>query len=782
MTTTRPMVDLLFEGDQPDMKVNPESKKELALRRELIDHFNDLYQQVPDVTMDAEQALEQGLIDEKKLAALYKNLTALLESDPSNARIILYLPFELLPRKNSSSRKQKALTEAENTFIDSYLKSWRSLFSEYDVRANFVDGNILEPELKESMPMVNKASHLIPELVERNLISMSEVIAMLEKNPDQTLKDSILNTLPVLGDRGLISADEWQQLLFSSDKSLVAAAFKSSQTLEKEHTLTKKETARVLELFDPVQYQDVAAQEMYLVFQDYFQGIRQLVEQSNVSPKDLDNFTQLLIAGTRFWSMNREASDVVAQMANLLDSPLTKALSSPANFKAACEAKPVQDWVRLWDKKFLDEAGQAEVPGSFSNEVMDTEKVWQKISQALQESKPAEGGKATKKINLGNVLKGLETEIGQITEQYDIAEPKILSEARIEWEKLDKQNQLLDQRTQELAKYIVSGQLDYTELDQLISGRNELHNLAGITTIGKAVEALTKEEDPRAKELCDHFGNILPNVWAKGSTETQDALISVLSRWKALGVIDDKYFEQIDLRLPSLDATNQLSPAESQEVARIITSIERDPELSKMVYPACLVFGSKVKGYGTKAADVDKAVFIRPEVDWKNRAKLKKLLEEKFRDKKGHGKVTEFWLEQDGNNLKVRDVPLDDIFVAEKDWVHVLFQAMWKGNTEQIKELQQQLLPWYLEARNMPEGDLTRKKWLRKMEREVCQYRLMHKGYSRFYPRQGEIETANSHLIDSESSFWDPGYRRLATKLFLRKVFLPTASSKKRKE
>ena len=66
--------------------------------------------------------------------------------------------------------------------------------------------------------------------------------------------------------------------------------------------------------------------------------------------------------------------------------------------------------------------------------------------------------------------------------------------------------------------------------------------------------------------------------------------------------------------------------------------------------------------------------------------------------------------------------------------------------------------------------------WLRQLELEALQYRLMHKGYSRFYPLNAMAETTktqNSFLIDSESAFWDSGYRRLATKLFISRVFLP---------
>ena len=41
------------------------------------------------------------------------------------------------------------------------------------------------------------------------------------------------------------------------------------------------------------------------------------------------------------------------------------------------------------------------------------------------------------------------------------------------------------------------------------------------------------------------------------------------------------------------------------------------------------------------------------------------------------------------------------------------------------------------------------------------------------YKKQG---TKNSDLIDWKSDYWDPGYRRIATKLFLSRVFLPDLS------
>jgi hypothetical protein len=65
------------------------------------------------------------------------------------------------------------------------------------------------------------------------------------------------------------------------------------------------------------------------------------------------------------------------------------------------------------------------------------------------------------------------------------------------------------------------------------------------------------------------------------------------------------------------------------------------------------------------------------------------------------------------------------------------------------------------------------------MERDTLQYRLMHKGYERFFPAYGGMKTPHGDRIDGESIFWDSGYRDAAIKLFANRVFLPKISSRK---
>src|SRR3989344_1683252 len=71
-------------------------------------------------------------LETRQMAELYESLSDLLD-DRDYRRLILYLPFEFLPK-------------APERFRRAYMKAWRSLLSAHDVRANFVDGDVLEEE------------------------------------------------------------------------------------------------------------------------------------------------------------------------------------------------------------------------------------------------------------------------------------------------------------------------------------------------------------------------------------------------------------------------------------------------------------------------------------------------------------------------------------------------------------------------------------------------------------------------------------------------------------
>jgi hypothetical protein len=86
------------------------------------------------------------------------------------------------------------------------------------------------------------------------------------------------------------------------------------------------------------------------------------------------------------------------------------------------------------------------------------------------------------------------------------------------------------------------------------------------------------------------------------------------------------------------------------------------------------------------------------------------------------------------------------------------------------------LVGYMFETDEQIRGHSARSAYLEEIERDMLQYRLMHKGYERHYPPYGGINTPHADLIDGKSTFWDSGYRQTAIRLFASQVFLPKIS------
>ena len=205
------------------------------------------------------------------------------------------------------------------------------------------------------------------------------------------------------------------------------------------------------------------------------------------------------------------------------------------------------------------------------------------------------------------------------------------------------------------------------------------------------------------------------------------------------------------------------------------SSIKSNSELSQLIYPVVLVFGSRLNGYGSQGADIDISVFVKPEMSFSNRAKLQSLLRKTFAHEKVRGdEIIEFWLEEKEGKLLVRDFTEQDVSLGQSYWTHILFGGAWEGDKDAINELCEKLLVSYMcDTGEIIKGRDARSLYIEDIEQSTLQYRLMHKGYERFFPPHGGIHTPHVDEIDSESMFWDSGYRQLATRLFVSRVFLP---------
>src|SRR4030042_4169800 len=229
-SSNRPVVESFFDLDRlgevwPESIVANETfLEQIKKRKELNDNLNNVVSRLPRPDISLEAAINQELITEDQVKKLYSSLCELLESDQDYRRMILYLPFEFLPNKNWHP-KEDAFQQESERFRQTYMEAWKSLLSIHDVRANFVDGDVLEVDRRtRDLPRVGKAAHLLPKLIEKGFMKIENAIALMELTDDQTLKDSIADTLPVLADLGFITEKEIELMEKSGDQLIANMA------------------------------------------------------------------------------------------------------------------------------------------------------------------------------------------------------------------------------------------------------------------------------------------------------------------------------------------------------------------------------------------------------------------------------------------------------------------------------------------------------------------------------------------------------------------------------
>lgn len=186
-----------------NIATNQEFLEQVEERKKLVENFDGVFGRLPRPDISFQAATEESLVTEDQVKKAYDSLTELLKSGHDYDRIVLYLPFEMLPDKKWKPGKK--LKKSANDFRQSYMKAWRGLLQTHDVRANFVDGDVLEAEQrKDDLPRVVKAAHLIPVLVQKGLLKAGYAISLMNNTEDPVLKQSIGEALFVMADMVLI--------------------------------------------------------------------------------------------------------------------------------------------------------------------------------------------------------------------------------------------------------------------------------------------------------------------------------------------------------------------------------------------------------------------------------------------------------------------------------------------------------------------------------------------------------------------------------------------------
>lgn len=215
ITLEAPISEMVFDVEKirktwPEEYKNPQFIEQIESRKRSSKYISEVFNKLPSPTISIEQALEVGYINNHQAVDFYDSLSNILQ-DIDYQRLALYLPFEVLPNKLWIP-SDDTLCKSIDGFEESYLGAWYNLLNIQDMRANFVDGDVLETEARPGdPPRVVKAAHLIPWLMSRGMINANEV-SVLINDTDPILQRSVANTIPILDSIGLLSADEKENL------------------------------------------------------------------------------------------------------------------------------------------------------------------------------------------------------------------------------------------------------------------------------------------------------------------------------------------------------------------------------------------------------------------------------------------------------------------------------------------------------------------------------------------------------------------------------------------
>lgn len=346
----------------------------------------------------------------------------------------------------------------------------------------------------------------------------------------------------------------------------------------------------------------------------------------------------------------------------------------------------------------------------------------------------------------------------------------VKSESRLVWEQKQHIAETLEYYSTELYESIQTGSICTDGVLELMRYNASPYCVsAGIIGLGKLFNSFTGDDLETALVLAQHMLHVFEAIYPTGTPVVQDVIEVTYNQLYNLGLLKESHVDWARFYPKRLEERMTLEnlgiQSEKARIEKFISEGIAKGELQTYIFPIVVLYGSRVKGYAAATADSDIAVFIKPNIPFAKRAHIQDLLCTEL-EKYGLPKqVLEFWLTQQDDELKIQDFDLEETFLGESTFTQVLFHGLWIGEHKIMSMVSQNLIPYYFA------GNPYRSTWLEELERNTLQYRLMHRGYNRYYSPQDR--TRPSHYIDGHSTFWDSGYRILATKLFIEKVYVP---------
>ncbi len=214
-------------------------------------------------------------------------------------------------------------------------------------------------------------------------------------------------------------------------------------------------------------------------------------------------------------------------------------------------------------------------------------------------------------------------------------------------------------------------------------------------------------------------------IWLSGVTPIEKPTLKYTTPRRQEWLEQSRKRKKIELQHPAGPFS-----ANMQIVRNAIKSVPKDGEI-------LLIGGSTLKGYSTNVSDTD--IY--------------------------HLDIST------GNIAESVEIANFEAELGDPVLAHVYLNTIWCGNydKEQLHKIRSEIVQAYLDQEDWE----TRRLTLERLETDLLQFRLMHKGMRYAYPDDLSKETKSFPSIDGASAFYDDRYRQIATLLFARYVWLP---------
>lgn len=375
-------------------------------------------------------------------------------------------------------------------------------------------------------------------------------------------------------------------------------------------------------------------------------------------------------------------------------------------------------------------------------------------------------------------MKILPNVLGDIYQKNTLnsSQPVEISPERKDWENQVKSEAILETEANSQLLRVQSGETTITRVFQLDS-------LVGIKVIMYMGEQLAKTDKKKAQAFAQEQLAVLEAHWREKAPGAANIILTLLSHWSKLAIVNSDQLDTFEIQIPDLAAPFplDLDKEVNSEMAYAVEAskkIEGHPKLSQYLFPIIVAVGSRVKGQAGPDTDFDAGIVFKPTTPWEMRSEILEIIRQDIPELSRIHKPLEFWLSQNDTGYGIKATPTDIETVVTPVQIHFFLNGIWFSQTPEFQKISEDILNKYLDtSRFLDQKDEVRRQLLRQLELDMLQYRLMHKGYRRFYPSYKADGTESSKMIDWESDYWDPQYRRIATQLFLSRVFLPDLSS-----